>query len=242
MSLDIGRVVSAARQTRSLINLARGMPRDPVSAMSAALTAAGVPSWAGALLSGRVDRFRTALGATPVAPAPDLPAPTLSPTLATSPPSGSANASAGDPPPSGSANASAGDPPPSGSVLLSLGPVQFLAGALAHQSIARSIDYRWAAQERLGRAPAHQFLGRGEETIELSGYTLTHYTGGTETITRLRALADQGEPQALVDSSGTVLGLYVLTRVETTGSELDASGRPLMLEFRLSLAAYGEDA
>ncbi len=229
MSLDIGRVVSAARQTRSLINLARGMPRDPVSAMSAALTAAGVPSWAGALLSGRVDRFRTALGATPVAPAPDLPAPTLSPTLATSPPSGSANASAGD-------------PPPSGSVLLSLGPVQFLAGALAHQSIARSIDYRWAAQERLGRAPAHQFLGRGEETIELSGYTLTHYTGGTETITRLRALADQGEPQALVDSSGTVLGLYVLTRVETTGSELDASGRPLMLEFRLSLAAYGEDA
>jgi len=229
MSLDIGRVVSAARQTRSLINLARGMPRDPVSAMSAALTAAGVPSWAGALLSGRVDRFRSALGATPVTPAPDLPAPTLSPTLATSPPSGSANASAGD-------------PPPSGSVLLSLGPVQFLAGALAHQSIARSIDYRWAAQERLGRAPAHQFLGRGEETIELSGYTLTHYTGGTETITRLRALADQGEPQALVDSSGTVLGLYVLTRVETTGSELDASGRPLMLEFRLSLAAYGEDA
>ncbi|MDZ4348573.1 MAG: phage tail protein, partial [Xanthomonadaceae bacterium] len=220
MSLDIGRVVSAARQTRSLIDLARGMPRDPVSAMSSALSGAGLPDWASALRSGRVDAFRNALGPTPVAPRPDLPAPTAAPAAAT---------------PTAGANASSGDPPPSGSVLLSLGPVQFLAGALAHQSIARSVDYRWAAQDRLGRTPAHQFLGRGEETIELSGYTLTHYTGGAETITRLRALADQGEPQALVDASGTVLGLYVLTRVETTGSELDASGRPLMLEFRLAL-------
>jgi len=227
MSIDIARVVSAAQQTRSLINLARALPRDPVSAMSNALTSAGVPNWASALVSGRVDQFRRAFGSPPFAPRPDVPAPTLSPTLATS---------------ADSANASSGDPPPGGSVLLSLGPVQFLSGALAHQSIARSVDYRWPAQERLGRAPAHQFLGRGEETIELSGYTLTHYTGGAETITRLRALADQGEPQALVDASGTVLGLYVLTRVETTGSELDASGRPLMLEFRLSLSAYGEDA
>ncbi|MDZ4377994.1 MAG: phage tail protein [Xanthomonadaceae bacterium] len=227
MSIDIARVVSAAQQTRSLINLARAMPSDPVSTMATALTSAGVPNWASALLSGRVDRLRAALGATTVAPAPDLPAPTLSQTLARSP---------------ASANASSGDPPPAGSVLLSLGPVQFLAGALAHQSIARSVDYRWAAQDRLGRAPAQQFMGRGAETIELTGYTLTHYTGGAETITRLRALADQGEPQALVDASGTVLGLYVLTRVETTGSELDASGRPLMLEFRLALSAYGEDA
>lgn len=227
MSLDIDRVVSAARTTRSLIDLARGMPRDPVSAMSSTLSTAGLPDWASALRSGRVDRLRSALGPPPVESVPDQPKAAELP-APVSIPSG--------------AQGSAGDPPPSGSVLLSLGPVQFLAGNLAHQTIARSVDYRWPAQERLSRAPARQFLGRGEETIELSGYTLTHYTGGAETLTRLRALADQGEPQTLIDASGAVLGLYVLTRVEATGSELDASGRPLMLEFRLSLAAYGEDA
>lgn len=229
MSLDIDRVVNAARQTRSLIDLARGMPRDPVSAMSTALTTAGLPDWASALRSGRLDRFRAALGPTPVPPRPD--AGRLDLTLADF---GTPAASTASP--------ATGDPPPGGSVLLTLGPVQFLAGALAHQSIARSVEYRWPTQDRLGRAPSLQFMGRGGETIELSGFTLTHYTGGGEVITRLRALAEQGQPQALIDSSGAVLGQYVLTRVETTGSELDASGRPLMLEFRLSLSAYGEDA
>lgn len=228
MSLDIDRVVSAARQTRSLIDLARGMPRDPVSAMSGALSNAGLPDWASALRSGRVDTFRRALGPPPVEPRPDTPRPPEPPPAASTAPA--------------VASGSAGDTPPKGAVLLSLGAVQFLAGDLAHQTIGRSVDYRWPAQERLGREPARQFMGRGEEIIELSGFTLTHYTGGAETLTRLRALADQGEPQALIDASGTVLGQYVLTRVEATGSELDASGRPLMLEFRLSLAAYGEDA
>lgn len=228
MSVDIASIVSTARTTKSLINLARAMPRDPIAAMTAALAAAGQSALASALRGGRIDRFRSAFGPLPVTPAPD---------------SGRLDLSLSDfgPPAAAGATAS-GDPPPQGAVLLSLGVVQFLTSTLAHQSIARSVDYRWAAQERLGRAPAQQFVGRGAETIELSGYTLTHYTGGGETIARLRAMADQGEPQSLIDSTGTVLGQYVLTRVETTGTELDASGRPLMLDFRLALTAYGEDA
>lgn len=227
MSVDIAGIVSSAGQARSLIGLAKSVSSDPVSALSSAIRSA-VPTWASALLSGRVDTLRTALGAPLVAMRADAPRPADAMAAAAVAPASTVSAT--------------GDPPPRGAVLLSLGPVQFLSGALAHQSISRSMDYRWPAQERLSRAPARQFMGRGEEAIELGGYTLTHYTGGAETVTRLRQLADQGEPQPLIDATGTVLGLYVLTRVETTGSELDASGRPLMLEFRLSLAAYGEDA
>lgn len=135
-----------------------------------------------------------------------------------------------------------GDPPPVGEVLLILGDFAFMVGAIAHQSIKRTNEYRWAKQERLLHVPARQFVGVGDERFELDGYLLPHYTGGANALDQLRAGAARGEPQNLIDHFGAVYGRYVVESIEETGTELDIYGQPRKVDFRMALAAYGEDA
>jgi len=134
------------------------------------------------------------------------------------------------------------DPAPAGAVMLMLGDVPFMVGTLAHQTLTRTFEYRWAVQERLLRTPARQFIGAGNETLALAGYLLPHYTGGADTLVRLRTLAAMGEPQTLLDHFGAVYGSYVIESIEETGSELDMLGQPQRIDFAIALAAYGEDA
>jgi len=134
------------------------------------------------------------------------------------------------------------DPAPAGAVMLMLGDVPFMVGTLAHQTLTRNVQYRWAVQERLLRTPARQFVGAGNEAMTLEGYLLPHYTGGQETLVRLRTVASMGEPQTLLDHFGAVYGSYVIESIEEAGSELDALGQPRRIDFTIALAAYGEDA
>lgn len=133
------------------------------------------------------------------------------------------------------------DPPPVGEVLLILGDFAFMVGTVAHQSIKRSNEYRWAQQDRLLRTPAQQFVGPGAERIELEGYLLPHFTGGADSISFLREQASLGIPLELIDHFGSPFGRFVVTSLEETGTELGIYGQPRRIEFRLSLAAYGED-
>ncbi|CAM3791935.1 phage tail protein [Castellaniella denitrificans] len=134
------------------------------------------------------------------------------------------------------------DPPPAGDVLLILGAFPFMVGTAAHQSLKRTNEYRWAKQDRLLRTPARQFVGVGDERVDLDGYLLPHYTGGADSITVLRAAAARGEPQEMIDHFGMVYGRYVVESIQETGSELDAHGQPRRVDFTLSLSIYGEDA
>ena len=58
----------------------------------------------------------------------------------------------------------------------------------------------------------------------------------------MRAAAEQGEPLRLVTGAGAVMGLWVINRVEETQRAHWADGSPRRQDFRLELAAYGEDA
>jgi len=134
-----------------------------------------------------------------------------------------------------------GDPPPAGSVMLVLGDFAFMVGTIAHQTLKRTHEYRWARQDRLLRAPARQFVGVGDERIDLDGYLLPHYTGGADALNTLRTRASAGQPQELVDHYGAVYGRYVVESIEETDNELDPHGQPRRVDFRIALAAYGED-
>lgn len=135
-----------------------------------------------------------------------------------------------------------GDPPPAGEVLLVLGTFPFMVGTAAHQSMKRVNDYRWAKQERLARQPARQFVGVGDEHIDLDGYLLPHYTGGADSMTLLRKLAAAGQPLELIDHFGVAYGRYVVETIEETNSELDIYGQGRRIDFRLTISVYGEDA
>ena len=134
------------------------------------------------------------------------------------------------------------DPPPSGDVMLILGFFPFMVGTIAHQSLKRSNDYRWAKLDRIGRAPARQFIGEGDDRIDLDGYLLPHWTGGGDGIPLLRRLAATGKPMELIDHFGAIYGRFVVESIEETGTELDPTGQPRRVDFRVSISAYGDDA
>ena len=127
------------------------------------------------------------------------------------------------------------------SVMMALGKYRFSIDSAAYQTLQRSTAWRWPAQERLGRAPALQYLGPGEDKIALSGTIYPQFRGGLEQMDALREEAGRGEPLLLVDGRGNVLGRWVVERVGETQSAFFADGAPRKIEFTLDLVRYGED-
>ncbi len=126
--------------------------------------------------------------------------------------------------------------------MMALGAYRFAVDSSAYQQLVRSSQYRWPSQERVGRRPARQFVGRGEDTVTLSGVVHPHYAGGLGQIDRMREIAGQGLPLLLADGRGKIWGLWCIERIEETRSVFFANGDPRKIEFSLTLAHYGEDA
>lgn len=123
--------------------------------------------------------------------------------------------------------------------MLALGTFRFGLATAAYQTLRRSAEYRWPAQERFGRPPARQYTGPGGETVELDGVLYPEFRGGLGQLGALRALAGTGAPQRLTDSRGADWGQWVIERVEETQSVFFADGTPRKIEFRVALARYG---
>lgn len=126
-------------------------------------------------------------------------------------------------------------------IMMMLGMYQFSVSTAAYESLRRSVDYRWPVQERIGRRPARQFVGIGDETIELSGVILPHYLGGLGQLDSMRELAGQGVALTLADGRGRIWGKYCITAVSETRTVFWPDGEPRRMEFRLSLGRYGEE-
>ncbi len=132
-----------------------------------------------------------------------------------------------------------------GPYMAALGPYQFSLETAAFDTLQRSTDFRWAAQNRIGRAPAQQFLGYGEDTIELQGTIYPHFRGGLGQLSAMRAMAARGEPLPLVyafETAGQYNGLWCIKSVKDARSVPIRNGAARKIEFTLQLVAYGEDA
>ena len=126
-------------------------------------------------------------------------------------------------------------------VMLSFGEVSFEAPASSYARLQRRSAWRWPSQDRTARRPAYQFLGPGPETIEIDGVIFPLYAGGALP-EALRTIAAAGEPRELTSGAGDIFGVWVLTEVEETRTRLYRDGAPRRIEWRLSLARYGDDA
>ncbi len=126
--------------------------------------------------------------------------------------------------------------------MMALGSYRFSIDSAAYQELKHSQAYRWQAQERLQRRPAMQFLGAGEESIELSGVIYPHFKGGLEQLDTMRAEANKGQPLLLVDGLGFVWGRWVITQIDEGQSFLQGNGQPLKQSFQLKLVNYGTDS
>ncbi|UXW17642.1 phage tail protein [Xanthomonas oryzae pv. oryzae] len=120
-------------------------------------------------------------------------------------------------------------------MMMSYGTFVFSLDSAAFLQLQRQMSWRHASSERIGARSASQFLGPGDDAIDLSGLIAPELTGTRASLDTLRELAADGEPLPLVDGAGVVYGPYLLLTINETASLFFEDGTPRRIEFQLSL-------
>ncbi|MDO5609466.1 MAG: phage tail protein [Pseudomonadota bacterium] len=127
-------------------------------------------------------------------------------------------------------------------MMMALGTFVFSLSDLAYQQLQRNTNWRHSRTARVGAREASQYLGPGDDSIELSGIVSPGITGTPAALDTLRELADEGRPLALVDGTGVVHGAFVIESLNETRTLFFADGVARRIEFALSLKRTDADA
>ncbi len=123
-------------------------------------------------------------------------------------------------------------------MMMTLGSYRFSIDTAAYQSKERTTTYRWGKQDRLDHTPVLQFVGPGDDTINLFGVIYPHYKGGLAQVATMRQEASKGEPLMLVQGNGMVLGHWVIESITETEDTFCKDGAPKKIEFSLELRRF----
>lgn len=118
---------------------------------------------------------------------------------------------------------------------MALGMFVFQTRTVPYQELQRSTQWRHPNQSRVGDRPAYQFVGPGADTITLSGTLLPQFTGGRISLDIIREMANQGSAWPLIEGTGRLYGLWVITQVQETSSLFFSDGMAQKIEFTLKL-------
>jgi len=125
-------------------------------------------------------------------------------------------------------------------VLMCYGLFPFRLDTLAHDELVRETNYRHPSNDVVGGPPRLQYVGKGAETISITGVVLPLFKGTPLSLDVLRALAEDGKAWPLVSGYGYIFGAYVITSVRETQSHFQGMGAPLRTAFSLSLTRTDE--
>jgi phage protein U len=125
--------------------------------------------------------------------------------------------------------------------LMSLGLFAFSLQTAPFETLKRETAWRWAAKDRVGRAPAYQSLGPGEDSLTIDGTLIPTVTGGTANLDKLREMMSSGKAWILTAGTGQVMGKWFIEKVSETRSHMVINGAPRKIEFSLTLKAYPDD-
>ncbi|WP_433589642.1 phage tail protein [Pseudomonas koreensis] len=120
-------------------------------------------------------------------------------------------------------------------MMLALGMFVFSLSTAAYQELQRQTEWRHASSSRVGAAPAHQFVGRGEDSITLPGVILPELAGSALSLDALRLMANTGKAWPMVEGSGRIYGLWIIESLSETKTIFFRDGTPRRIEFTLSL-------
>jgi uncharacterized protein len=118
---------------------------------------------------------------------------------------------------------------------MTLGLFTFKAESIPYQELTRQTQWQFPAQARVGARPARQFTGPGEDAITLQTILYPSFTGGQAALDLLRAYANRGQGQPLVEGTGRLLGFYAITGIDERGSLHFGDGSAQRIEVRISL-------
>lgn len=127
-------------------------------------------------------------------------------------------------------------------MMMALGLFRFGVSQGSYQTFTRSARFRWEKLDRVGRAPALQFLGPDADEVVLEGVVYPHFKGGLRQVELMRLSARLGQPMMLTDGLGWIWDRWSITAVEEKKSVFLADGAPRRIDFSIRLQAYGSDA
>jgi uncharacterized protein len=121
----------------------------------------------------------------------------------------------------------------------------FSINTRSFENLMRKVEYRWPKIDRLGRRPARQWIGVGDDRITLKGVVFPNLDVGlglpvgTRQIEQMRQLAEQGSPYDLITGTGQNLGKWVITDISETQHDPHPDGQPRKQEYDMDLGFYG---
>lgn len=129
--------------------------------------------------------------------------------------------------------------------LARLGDFAFAIDTAAFEELNRKTSYLWSSQNRIGRRPANQFTGIGDDVIDMSGVSYPLWNGGINQMSEMRLMAEEGKPLPFVyayESVGQYCGLWCIKEISEKRSNFMRDGIPKKIEFQIQIVYYGEDA
>ncbi|ENY6784383.1 phage tail protein [Providencia rettgeri] len=110
-----------------------------------------------------------------------------------------------------------------------------------YQTFNHSLDWRHVKNDRVGRSAKWQYVGAGEDKITLAGTLYPEVTGGDVSLELLKTSAYVARPLPLIEGTGTIYGMYVITNLVTDRTEFFSDGKAKKIDFTLSLSRVNED-
>jgi hypothetical protein len=131
-----------------------------------------------------------------------------------------------------------------GAMLMGWGPHRFEVGGAAFEELRRRVEGRWERHPIIGRRPAGQYLGPGEETVTLRGtiYPVDQGGGLEAVVAALLADCRAGRTYMLLALSGDVAGPHRLERAESAESFHLPDGAAQKIVYDLTFAVHDDGA
>ncbi|PWC09672.1 phage tail protein [Brenneria roseae subsp. americana] len=126
-------------------------------------------------------------------------------------------------------------------MMMVFGMFVFALKTVPYQQLQHSQQWRHVKNDRINKSASWQYIGAGESQITLSGVLYPEITGGNLALSALTTMGYMGRPWPLIEGTGKIYGMYVLTGLQRTNEELDRYGNPKKIEFSISLQRVDED-
>lgn len=130
---------------------------------------------------------------------------------------------------------------PQMSAMMALGLFVFGLHTVPYQQLQRQRQWRHPSVSRVGRSPARQFTGPGDDVVTLSGTLYPELTGGAVSLALLNALADTGKAWPLIQGDGIFYGHFVIESIDETASVFFTDGTARKIDFTLKLTRADDD-
>ncbi|WP_192457697.1 phage tail protein [Musicola keenii] len=126
-------------------------------------------------------------------------------------------------------------------MMMMLGLFPFMLSTTPYQSLEQQLTWRHVKNERVGKFARYQYVGPGDDKVTLSGELYPEITGGDMSLSMLTAMASTGKAWPLIEGTGRIYGMYVITGINETRSLFFDNGKARHISFSLSLERVNED-